>query len=102
MNNTALEQYLHEHIPLSAAMGVKVVQADPQCVVLTAPLAPNINHRDTVFGGSASGAGDARRVVSGIFETRIGGFKCARGDSTQHGSLSEAHGRRVFCDSGTG
>ena len=35
-------------------MEVTVVEASPHQVVLSAPLAPNINHRDTVFGGSAS------------------------------------------------
>lgn len=49
-----LEAYLHEHIPLSKAMQVSVVEADPGRVKLAAPLAPNINHRETVFGGSAS------------------------------------------------
>ncbi len=54
MSPAELETYLHAHIPLSRAMQVSVVQAAPQEVVLSAPLAPNINHRDTVFGGSAS------------------------------------------------
>ena len=49
-----LVDYLHEHIPLSKAMQVSVDAVSPQRVVLRAPLAPNINHRDTVFGGSAS------------------------------------------------
>jgi thioesterase domain-containing protein len=49
-----LEQYLHDHIPLSRAMAVSVVSVAPHGVVLRAPLAPNINHRETVFGGSAS------------------------------------------------
>jgi thioesterase domain-containing protein len=49
-----LERYLHEHIPLSLAMGVTVRSATTESVVLDAPLAPNINHRETVFGGSAS------------------------------------------------
>jgi thioesterase domain-containing protein len=49
-----LESYLHQRIPLSAAMQVAVVEASPVQVVLSAPLAPNINHRDTLFGGSAS------------------------------------------------
>ena len=31
-----------------------MVEVSPHQVVLSAPLAPNINHRDTVFGGSAS------------------------------------------------
>lgn len=49
-----LESYLHEHIPLSLAMQVSVEAASAEGVTLGAPLAPNINHRDTVFGGSAS------------------------------------------------
>jgi len=49
-----LERYLREHIPLSAAMQVRVLLADADSVTLCAPLAPNINHRDTVFGGSSS------------------------------------------------
>jgi thioesterase domain-containing protein len=48
----ALEAYLHEHIPLSAAMGLEVLIASPERVLLRAPLAPNINHRNTAFGGS--------------------------------------------------
>ncbi len=54
MMSDELERYLHDHIPLSKAMAVGVVSADTESVVLRAPLAPNINHRDTVFGGSAS------------------------------------------------
>lgn len=54
MNNKELEKYLHDHIPLSKAMEVRVRAASNENVILFAPLAPNINHRDTVFGGSAS------------------------------------------------
>ena len=54
MDRIELEHYLHEHIPLSRAMGVEVVEATWDGVTLRAPLAPNINHRETVFGGSAS------------------------------------------------
>ena len=54
MSPEELEHYLHAHIPLSKAMKVSVLEARPQSVTLSAPLAPNINHRDTVFGGSAS------------------------------------------------
>ena len=53
MDTRELTQYLHEHIPLSKAMGVEVLTATVAGVKLAAPLAPNINHRDTVFGGSA-------------------------------------------------
>ena len=54
MTAIEIQTYLHEHIPLSAAMQVRVEEATPERVVLGAPLGPNINHRDTVFGGSAS------------------------------------------------
>ena len=49
-----LETYLFENIPLSRAMQVSVVSVQPESVVLSAPLAPNVNVHETVFGGSAS------------------------------------------------
>ncbi|MEY2335013.1 YiiD C-terminal domain-containing protein [Acidithiobacillus ferrianus] len=54
MSPEELERYLHAQIPLSKAMEVSVLEVQPQSIMLSAPLAPNINHRDTVFGGSAS------------------------------------------------
>ena len=54
MNIGSLQKYLHENIPLSKAMGVEVLEATVNGVKLSAPLSPNINHRETVFGGSAS------------------------------------------------
>ena len=49
-----LEHYLHEHIPISRPLGVRVLTAGAEVVRLVAPLAPNLNHRQTVFGGSLS------------------------------------------------
>ena len=54
MHEYELQRYLHERIPLSRAMAVEVRAATTAGVEIYAPLAPNINHRDTVFGGSAS------------------------------------------------
>lgn len=54
MTPSELEQYLFEKIPLSRAMQVAAIEVSEQCVRLRAPLAPNVNHRATVFGGSAS------------------------------------------------
>ncbi len=51
MTPAELEIYLHTHIPLSKAMGVSVLENGDR-VVLHAPLAPNINHRGSAFGGS--------------------------------------------------
>jgi thioesterase domain-containing protein len=49
-----LAQYIHEHIPLTKLMGISVVSVEEHALILQAPLAPNVNHRQTVFGGSAS------------------------------------------------
>ena len=54
MSNESLEAYIHRQIPITAAMGVQIVEATADRVELSAPLAPNINHRETVFGGSAA------------------------------------------------
>ena len=53
-NTTEAERYLHEHIPLSQHMQVRVVSCDESGVTLAAPLESDINHRHTMFGGSVS------------------------------------------------
>ena len=60
-NIIEVESYLHEHIPLSKSMEVKVKQVDENGITLKAPLIPNINHRSTVFGASVS----ALAILSG-------------------------------------
>lgn len=50
----ALQEYLNGRIPITKAMGVKVLEASADRVELEAPLPPNINHSGTVFGGSAA------------------------------------------------
>ena len=47
-----IETYLHEHIPLSDAMGVRVESAGLDGVILSAPFKKNFNHQKTIFGGS--------------------------------------------------
>jgi thioesterase domain-containing protein len=54
MTPAELTAYLRTNIPLTGAMEVSAIRVEPETVVLEAPLAPNINHRKTVFGGSAS------------------------------------------------
>lgn len=54
MKRRELEEFLHEHIPLSKAIGVQVQKSSAEHVVLSAPLTPNINYQSTVFGGSAA------------------------------------------------
>lgn len=54
MSPAELQQYLHDHIPLSRAMGVAVDDIGGDSLSLSAPLEPNINHHETLFGGSAA------------------------------------------------
>ena len=54
MQPAELAQYMHAHIPLTRAMGVAVLSIEAGALTLQAPLAPNINHRQSVFGGSAA------------------------------------------------
>src|SRR5579871_6277344 len=49
-----IENDLHEKIPLTSAMGVRLESWDEERLVLTAPLEPNHNHLGTAFGGSLS------------------------------------------------
>jgi thioesterase domain-containing protein len=63
-----LEQYLHRHIPISAAMGITAVAASPEEVRLRAALAPNVNHRSTAFGGSVA----SLAVLAGWSVLRVG------------------------------
>ena len=69
MNESELQQYLHAHIPQSRAMQVTVAEIGIDSVVLRAPLAPNINHRDTLFGGSASAV--AMLTAWSLVQTRL-------------------------------
>jgi thioesterase domain-containing protein len=63
-----LEQYLHRHIPISAAMGITVAAASTDAVALRAAIGPNLNHRSTAFGGSVA----SLAVLAGWSLLRIG------------------------------
>lgn len=47
-----LEMTLHQEIPLTKAMSLRVREASPDLVRLYLPIEPNINHKKTAFGGS--------------------------------------------------
>ena len=48
----SLQQAYHRLIPISEHMGIRVVSYDGECLRVTAPLANNINHQQSAFGGS--------------------------------------------------
>lgn len=56
-----IQDLLHRKIPITRAMGVQVADYTGDRLVLTAPLAVNVNHLGTAFGGSLN----ALAVLSG-------------------------------------
>lgn len=54
MNKTEFEKYLHDHIPVTKAMGFTVEEYSLGRIKIKAPFKENINHRLSVFGGSIS------------------------------------------------
>ena len=51
-----LERYLHQHVPLSRHMGLRVHIATRERVEIALPLAPNVNPHGTIFGGAQTAA----------------------------------------------
>ena len=49
-----LENFIHSNMPLTRVMAIEILEATEDKVVVFAPLAPNINHMNNIFGGSAS------------------------------------------------
>ncbi|MDR0279637.1 MAG: thioesterase domain-containing protein [Paucimonas sp.] len=47
-----LENVLHQDIPLTRDMQMQVLDWEEQRLRLRLPLAPNVNHKSTMFGGS--------------------------------------------------
>ena len=46
------EEFFHQNIPLTRAMGLRVVAGNEESFVVEAPVALNYNHLHTAFGGS--------------------------------------------------
>ncbi|MBP1744298.1 MAG: yiiD [Firmicutes bacterium] len=54
MEKEEFEKFLHDKIPMTKAMEVRVEEYSPSKVRLAAKLEPNINDKGTAFGGSIS------------------------------------------------
>ncbi len=52
MTPEQLQQFLHQYIPASAALGIEICSCDNGHVSLLMPLQGNQNHKQTLFGGS--------------------------------------------------
>lgn len=47
-------EYVQEHIPITTHLGVTITGYDGSSLCVEAPLAANLNHRQSAFGGSLS------------------------------------------------
>jgi thioesterase domain-containing protein len=54
MKLNQFQSFLHKEIPLTQQMGLQLNSLSDREVKMSAPLAPNINDKGSVFGGSSS------------------------------------------------
>ena len=52
IDTISLQKILNEEIPITRALGISVDYLTENSIILSAPLANNINHKSTAFGGS--------------------------------------------------
>jgi thioesterase domain-containing protein len=57
LNPNELTTYIHKHIPITFNLGAKVEEYNGESIIISAPIEPNLNHRNTAFGGSISALG---------------------------------------------
>lgn len=57
MNAEQLNIFLHQHIPLSRAMQMRVCTLEPGLIRVALPLQPNLNPHGSVFGGALGALG---------------------------------------------
>ncbi len=53
-DQAAFQAFLYAHIPLVKTMEMELTSITEKILLATAPLAPNINDKHTVFGGSSA------------------------------------------------
>lgn len=77
-----VEEYFHKKIPLTRAMGVRVIEHPGGSFAVEAPVLPNHNHLDTAFGGSINAV--ATLAGYGLLWIEL------RGDSRIHVVVAES------------
>lgn len=71
-----LKDFFVDHLPITQFMGLEVESYDGEELVLTAPLAPNINDKQTAFGGSLYNAAVMACWGLAYLKTQEAGLKC--------------------------
>ena len=103
--------YMHACIPLSVQMQVRSATLDAGSLALSAPLAPNINHERTAFGGSLSSLStlacwgwlwllleDEPHMHMVVAESHMRYLRPVTGDITAHCAAPDAAATRRFLD----
>lgn len=52
MTASELQTFLYQNIPAARTLGIEVAECTPQAITLFMPHHLNLNHKNTVFGGS--------------------------------------------------
>lgn len=80
LNNDAvsaqLSAFFQAHLPITQFMNMDVEKYDGQTLTLSAPLAPNINDKQTAFGGSLYNAAVMACWGMAYLKTREAGIEC--------------------------
>lgn len=71
-----LKDFFVEHLPITQFMGLEVESYDGEELVLTAPLGPNINDKQTAFGGSLYNAAVMACWGLAYLKTQEAGLVC--------------------------
>ncbi|QSP94125.1 thioesterase domain-containing protein [Marinobacter salinisoli] len=80
-----LQKRIHQEIPLSRALGIRLESWDGRTFVLSAPLAPNRNHQHTGFGGSVYSV--AVTAAWGLTELALADLGLSGAVVIQHGDI---------------
>lgn len=71
-----LKDFFVEHLPITQFMGLEVESYNGEELVLVAPLAPNINDKQTAFGGSLYNAAVMACWGYAYLKTQERGIQC--------------------------
>lgn len=90
----SLESAFHKMIPISGHMGIRVLAYDGSRLTLAAPLANNINHQQSAFGGSLFSI--AALAGWGLLQLKLGELDIDAETVIASGDVS--YSRPVFAD----
>ena len=90
-----LSQFFETHLPITQFMKMDVESYDGETLILRAPLGPNINDKQTAFGGSLYnaavmacwGMAHLKTLEAGIEDNQVVTKGCIEDKSAGHGDI---------------